>query len=90
MFQYANTAALAAKYTNFEIICVADDFNMSLFQSATGTVNARHQKQSLNDSRTQAANVKVLGDQTTACDICTCRFKWNWLRSFNYYRNRFN
>lgn len=66
----ANTTTLAAKFTNFEIIRLGDSFDMSLFGSATGVeLNAMTSKAITGMTAAQAANVKVLADQTTGVSL---------------------
>ena len=62
-----NTASLASKYTNFETIRVTDSFAMNLFSGATNVQAAAMNTKSITGlNATQAANVTVLGDQTTS------------------------
>lgn len=64
------TAALGAKYTGFETLRVGDSQDMSVISGITAVeVNAMTAKSVTNMTATQAANVKVLGDQTTSLTL---------------------
>jgi hypothetical protein len=67
---HADTTTEAGKYTNFETIRVGAGFSMANFPSATGVELSAMTNQSItNLTATQAANVKVLGDQTTGVTL---------------------
>jgi len=60
------TAALGAKYTNFETLRLNDSQDMSVISGITAVeLNAMTNKSVTNMTATQAAAVKVLADQTT-------------------------
>jgi len=67
---HANTAALAAKYTNFETLSVGNSFDMSLYPDVTGVTAVAMTSKSLTGlTATHAANVTVAGDQSTAFTV---------------------
>lgn len=59
---YVNTAALAAKYTNFEILRVNGTYDMSLLPSFTGVQLSGATNSVTNLTATQAANVTARAD----------------------------
>ncbi|MFA6197085.1 MAG: DUF4214 domain-containing protein [Sulfurimonas sp.] len=64
------TAALGAKYTNFETLRVNDSQDMSVISGITAVeANAMNTKAITNMTATQAAAVKVLGTQTTSLTL---------------------
>lgn len=64
------TAALGAKYTNFETLRLNDSQDASLISGITAIeLNAMTSKAVTNMTATQAAAVKVLGDQTTGVTL---------------------